>query len=168
MAVVLAACLDRLLCRLGQRHASTGSKHTLTRHLIRFWPAAKRARRKFLQLLDRIGCRSGCRACHRMSRLAATRNAAPRKVLSGVTPRDLALFPRHSQELSDDAMDVDDGLGSEVSDSGLDVDMAIGLDDEQPVDPDCTTGVTAEAHTYAADSRAVPLSIARPTFLPAE
>src|SRR5437879_4300503 len=96
-------------------------------------------------------------ARHGVSRLTAARGASPRQVLCRVTPSDLTLFPGHADQLRNHAVYVVHRLGPEITDSRLDVEPAVGLDDEEPIEPDRATDVTAARYPNAARLRTASL-----------
>ena len=74
-----------------------------------------------------------------MRGLAAGRDAGPRQVLRGVAEDDVALFPRHVEHLRRLPVHVERGMRAEVADARLELDAAVGLDDEQAIEPDRPT-----------------------------
>ena len=101
VAVVDASELDRALRRVRERHAGAAAlaRHALVGHDVVFGLAAEILRGDLLQLLDRVGRRGMRRARHRVRRLAAARDAAPRQVLGRVAPGDVDFLPGHAHHL---------------------------------------------------------------------
>ena len=108
------------------------------------------------------------RARMRVRRLAATRNTAPRQVLSRVAPRDDDFLPRHAEHFSGDALRVAERLGAEVADAGLDVHLAVRLDHEQPVEADRAGDEHARRDAVAAHFRSLAFAALRLALVPAE
>ena len=138
MAVVDASELDRALGRARERHAGAAAlaRHALVGHDVVFGPAAEILRGDLLQLRDRIARRGMRSARHRMRRLAAARDAAPRQVLGRVTPRDVDLFPRHAHHFRRHTLAIRPRFGAKIADASLDGHPAVRLDDKESVEAD--------------------------------
>ena len=103
---------------------------------------------------------------HRMRRLAAALTARRWDILRRIAPGDVALFPRHVQQLGCHAMNVEDRLGAKVADAGLDRDTTVRLDHEQPVEPHRSGRISADRNADTANRRPFALAGSRlPRFV---
>src|ERR1035441_4586720 len=135
-----------MLRRLRQSHTGTTAltEDALVGDHVILGPAAQILCRDFLKLLLGVHrCRMCC-ARHRVGRLTAAGYTGKGKVPRRVTPDDIALFPRHAQDLRAGPMYVNHGLRPEVADSGLEGDPSIRLDNEKPVESDRAANETAK------------------------
>ena len=157
MTIEDAAELDSAFGRLRERHAGAAAlaEHTLVGHVVVFRPASEILRGDLLQLVDRIGCGRMRGARMGVRRLAAAGDAGPRQVPARVAPRQLALLPRHADHFRRDAVHVAHRFGAQVPDAGLDIHPAVGLDDEEAVEPDRPGDERAHRHADAAYLRAL-------------
>src|SRR5262249_7852799 len=123
---------------------------------------------QFLQLLDGGSANRVRRTGHGMRRLAAAGRAGPRQVLAGITPDDVALIPLDAEQIRSDAMHVHDGVRAEVADAALELHAAVGLDDQQAIEPDRARRVRADRNASAAHLVADALAAARLLLFPVE
>src|ERR1051326_830279 len=132
MAVIDSAEFDGLLRSLRQSHAPAAAfwRHALIRNYVIFRFTAEGLGRNLLKFALRIQGRSLCRAGHRMSGLAATRDAGPRQVLRSISPGDIAFLPRHTEHLRNYTVNVAQRSSSQVANPRLNGDAAIRPDHE--------------------------------------
>src|SRR5260370_11360123 len=136
VAVVDATQLNRVLRGLRQSHTgATLAENTLIGDLVLLRFATKLLGRDFLELLLRVHRRRVCGPCHRVSCLAAAGHAGEGKVLSRVTPHNIALFPWHTENFSARAVYVDYRLRSQVADPRLEGDPPIRFNNYKSVTP---------------------------------
>src|SRR5208337_4515178 len=159
MAIVDATQLNGVLRGLRQSHAgaSTLTEYALVGDIVSLWLTAEFLRRNFLELL--LGVHRGRvrRACHCMGRLAAAGNAGEGKVLRRVSPCNVALLPRNSQDFGACTVNVAHRFRSQVADSRLEGYAAIGLDDQNPIEADRATDKSTERDADAAHLGTDPL-----------
>src|SRR5580704_1725676 len=103
-----------------------------------------------------------------MRRLAAAGDTGERKVLPRIAPGDFALFPRNAQNLGASALHIHHRLCAQIADPGLESDTPVGRDDEEPIESDCASHVTAQRDSNAARFRPTSFRSARNPLVPFE
>src|SRR5579863_9269213 len=98
------------------------------------------------------------RARHGVGCLAASGRPCPRKVLGSIAPCNIALFPWHADEFSDNAMYIGPRFRSQIADPGLNVNPAVGLNHEKAVEARSAAGVTTDRDTHSSHLRTDPLA----------
>ena len=135
VAVVLAAELDRFL-RRPARTSCCGRRRTRGRRppdSSPGLPPSVFAATSWISFFA-VGADGVRRARHRVRGLAAARRAGPRQVLARVAEDDLALLPRHAEDVRRDAMHVEHRVRAEIADARLNLHLAVGTDDQQAVE----------------------------------
>src|SRR6185503_2139262 len=152
MTVIDATQLDGSLCGLRQAHTSAAplAEDALVGDLIVLRPAAEILGRNLLQPPPALGGNRMRRARHRMGGLAAARGAGPWQVLRRISPRDYDLFPWHAHHLRGHPVDIVYRFGAKIADAGLNIQLAVGFENKQPIEADCSARIATHRNTHAA------------------